>query len=61
MLRGSRNPTEPTTQLLIPDHKTIADFRKDSGPGISQVKPEKNRPTLHLAKCFDTAKTHGGH
>src|ERR1700738_3307064 len=22
---------------LIPDHKTIADFRKDSGPGIKQV------------------------
>jgi transposase/macrodomain Ter protein organizer (MatP/YcbG family) len=25
------------TGRLIPDHKTIADFRKDSGPGIKQV------------------------
>ena len=25
------------TGRLIPDHKTIADFRKDSGPAINQV------------------------
>ncbi len=25
------------TCRLIPDHKTIADFRKDSGPAIKQV------------------------
>ena len=25
------------TGRLIPDHKTIADFRKDSGPGIKRV------------------------
>ena len=25
------------TGRLIPDHKTIADFRKDSGPAIKQV------------------------
>jgi transposase len=25
------------TGQLIPDHKTIADFRKDSGPGIKRV------------------------
>src|ERR1700688_1344277 len=25
------------TGRLVPDHKTIADFRKDSGPGIKQV------------------------
>jgi transposase len=25
------------TSRLIPDHKTIADFRKDSGPAIKQV------------------------
>src|SRR6202012_2678047 len=25
------------TGRLIPDHKTIADFRKDSGPGLKQV------------------------
>ena len=25
------------TSRLVPDHKTIADFRKDSGPAIKQV------------------------
>ena len=25
------------TGRLVPDHETIADFRKDSGPGIKQV------------------------
>jgi len=34
------------------------DFRKDSGPGIKQVSLRKNAPHCHLAKCFDTAKTH---
>jgi transposase len=25
------------TCRLVPDHKTIADFRKDNGPAIKQV------------------------
>ena len=24
------------TGRLVPDHKTIADFRKDNGPGVAQ-------------------------
>src|ERR671934_2593119 len=39
LLRSSTSDVEVMwlTCRLIPDHKTIADFRKDSGPAIKQV------------------------
>src|SRR5215831_9930913 len=37
--RGGRDTIEGrwVTRLLAPDHKTIADFRKDNGPAIRKV------------------------